>query len=400
MTGRPLLIGLREVRSFLADPGALLFAFALPLVLVALMLAAFGGELSFSGTAWVVDRDGGPQAARFIETLESIDGLSVNVVDPEDAESRINRSAILMYTEIPAGFSDAISSGQPVEVIQYQRGGGGQNNQIISSMIRGVLQNLTLAAETRLQTQAVLDLLEVEGVPDEALDQRIGVAMEQMARSPAVSVEEVLPEGLGDAPLAASLFPRITSWMILFVISLGAQTFILERRGGTLERLLTTRLTLNELFIGKWFAYFLRGFVQFVVLFAIGALAFDFFTLSNWLSSVLFGLVVTAAVASIGMIVAGLARTENQATWGAVFFTMGMAIFGGTFWDSGTGNVFGVIGKLTVTWWMNTGFDALLVDGKGLGAVATPVLILAVITVAGLVIGRTLFRPLLEGAHG
>src|SRR5690606_11386950 len=111
------------------------------------------------------------------------------------------------------------------------------------------------------------------------------------------------------------LFPRITSWMILFVISLGAQTFILERRGGTLERLLTTRLTLNELFIGKWFAYFLRGFVQFVVLFAIGALAFDFFTLSNWLSSVLFGLVVTAAVASIGMIVAGLARTENQATW-------------------------------------------------------------------------------------
>lgn len=400
MSVRPLLIGLREVRSFLADPGALLFAFALPLVLVALMLAAFGGQLSFSGTAWVVDHDAGPQAERFVATLESIEGLTVNVIDADDAESRINRSAILMYTELPAGFSDAIAAGQPVEVIQYQRGGGGQNNQIISSMIRGVLQNLTLEAETRTQTRQVLELLDVNDVPDADLNQRVGVAMEGLAQSPPVSVVEILPEGSADAPLAASLFPRITSWMILFVIALGAQTFILERRGGTLERLLTTRLTLNELFLGKWIAYFLRGYVQFVVLFVIGAIAFDFFTVSNWLSSLLFGLVVTAAVASIGMVVAGLARTENQATWGAVFFTMVMAVFGGTFWAGDSGTSFGPIGKATVTWWMNSGFDSLLVDGDGLDAVVVPAGILFAIAIVGLVVGRFFFRPVSDGAHG
>jgi ABC-2 type transport system permease protein len=313
---RPLLIGIREVKSFLADPGALAFALALPLVMVALMLGAFGGETTFSGTAYIVDRDNGARAEQLLEELRSIDGLSVSVLTASEAEDRIDRSAILMYTEIPAGFTAAIDAGDDVDLIQYQRGGGGQEGQIVSSMIRGALQSLTVDRELRAQTSRMLSLLEVEvGVAD--LDQQVQAAVGTIQTSPAVAVETVSPDDDEPAPLAASLFPRIAAWMVLFTVAISAQSFILERRTGTLERLLTTRLTFNELFIGKWLAYFLRGYLQFVILFAIAGLFFDFFTLRSWLLAGLFGMVATAAISSIGLVIATLVRTENQATWGA-----------------------------------------------------------------------------------
>jgi ABC-2 type transport system permease protein len=396
---RPILIGVREVKSFLADAGALAFALALPLVMVALMLAAFGGETTFSGTAYIVDRDNGPQAQRLIEELRSIDGLSVSVLSASEAEDRIERSAILMYTEIPAGFSVAIEAGGDVDLIQYQRGGGGQEGQIVSSMIRGTSQSLTVERDLRAQTNRMLSLLEVE-VAEADLNQQVQAAIDTIQTAPAVAVETVNPDDDEPAPLAASLFPRIAAWMVLFTVAISAQSFILERRSGTLERLLTTRLTFNELFIGKWLAYFLRGFLQFLVLFAIAGLFFDFFTLGSWINAVLFGMVATAAISSIGLVIATLVRTENQATWGAVFFTMAMAVLGGTFFSSDSGDLFGLISRFTVTWWMNTGFDSLLIDREGLGSIATPVVVLTAITVVGLVVSRFLFKPLPEGSHG
>jgi ABC-2 type transport system permease protein len=397
MTIRPLLIGLREIKSFFADLGALAFSLALPLVLVALMLAAFGDEVTFSGAAYMVDHDEGPYAEQLLKGLRSIEGLSVTVLDEDEAEDRIDRSAILMYTVIPGGFSDSIEAGEPVELIQYQRGGGGQEGQIVSSMIRGALQNLTAVRELRAETARLLDVLGVE-ISDAELDARSQSAAEEMATDPAVAVETVYLDDEEPPPLAASLFPRIASWMVLFSVAIAAQSFILERRSGTLERLLTTRLTHNELFIGKWMAYFFRGLIQFVVLFAIAGVVFDFFTLRSWVHAILFGLAVTAAVSSLGLVIATLARTENQGTWGAVFFTMAMAVFGGTFFETGAEDVFGLLSNFTITYWMNRGFDELLIDRSGLGAIATPVLIMLGVTVAGLVVSRMLFRPLQEGA--
>lgn len=399
MLTRPFLIGLREVKSFVADLGALAFALALPLIMVGLMIAAFGDEVTFSGTAYIVDADEGEYARALVDGLESIDGLSVEMLDKDDADDRIERSAILMYTEIPAGFSQAIDTGEQADVVQYQRGGGGQEGQIVSSMIRGTLQGLTQERDLRDRTSQMLAQLDVE--PDAGqLDQQVATSLGTLNSDPAVDVVTVRPGDDEPADLAASLFPRITAWMVLFTVAIGAQSFVLERRTGTLERLLTTRLTRNELFIGKWIAYFLRASVQFLVLFVIAAFVFDFFTVSSWLNAVIFGFIATAAVSSIGLVIATLVKTENQAVWGAVFFTMAMAVFGGTFFESGAVEVFGAISRFTVTWWINTGFDALLLDRDGLGAVLPSIMVLLGIAVVGLVVSRLLFRPLPEGAHG
>lgn len=396
MSPRPLLIALRELRSYVADIGALGFGLALPLVLLALMIGAFGSEVQFSSTAYVVDNDGGPYAEALLDELDAIDGLSVDILDADDAAGRIDRSAILMYIEIPSDFSTRIESNEPVDLIQHQRGGGGQENQIVSSLIRDALDDITVEQELRSGIATLLERLDVDA-PDEAVDAQVGHALSALNDNPPVVAETVRPDGEESADLTAILFPRIAAWMVLFAVSMSAQSFVLERKAGTLERLLTTRLTRNELFVGKWLANFVRGLFQFVVLFIIGGVVFDFFSLESWLSSVLFGTVAIAAIASLGLVIATIARTEDQATWGAVFFTMGMALLGGSFFEGGADQLFGSISKLTITYWMNTGFDSLLIDGESLAGVGVPMLVMVAIAVAGVVLSRALFRPVEGG---
>lgn len=392
MLVRPLLIGLRELRSWVADIGALGFSLALPLVLLALMIGAFGSEVTFSGTAYIVDNDGGAYSAALLDNLRAVDGLSVEVLAEDEAIDRIERSAILMYFEIPPGFSESVDAGQPLDVRQHQRGGGGQEGQIVSSIVRSTLEELSTANELHAGIASILAELGVEAT-DEQIDAHVGQAEASIRSNPPVEVAMVRPDGDEPNSIAAALFPRIAGWMVLFAVALSAQAFVIERQEGTLERLLTTRLTLNELFIGKWVANILRGLAQFIILFVIGGLVFDFFTVGSWLNAVLFGVVVVAAVSSLGLLIASIAKTEAQATWGAVFFTMGMAVLGGTFFETGADEIFGIVSKFTVTFWMHEGFDRLVINGGSLGDVTTEILVMIAITVAGLALSRMLFKP-------
>ena len=60
---------------------------------------------------------------------------------------------------------------------------------------------------------------------------------------------------------------------MMFAVSLNAQSLVAERTNGTLERLMTSRLTVNQLFVGKFLASSLRGAVQALVLLLLGFVA-------------------------------------------------------------------------------------------------------------------------------
>ena len=65
---------------------------------------------------------------------------------------------------------------------------------------------------------------------------------------------------------------------VLFAVNLTAQALVDERRKGTLERLLATRLKPGELFTGKFLAYMARGFVQTLILLLLAYAVFRIFT--------------------------------------------------------------------------------------------------------------------------
>lgn len=398
MSVRPLLLGLRELRSFFADWGNLAFSLLIPVVLLALMLGAFGGELTFSGTAYVVDLDGGPSAEQFVDELRGNEGLSVELLSEDEAADRLDRTAILMYARIPAGFSDAVESGTAATIALIRRGsGGGQEGQIVSAYVQDAARQVGAEQQVQQAAAALLAGLGVEATAEQ-LTVAVDTALQANDQTPPVSVE-TRGEGAEEPDdFAAILFPRIAAWMVLFSVSLNAQSFIEERRQGTLERLLTTRLTRNELFSGKFLGNYLRGLVQFLILFIGAALVLQIFSVASFINSLLFGVFVIGAVGALGLVIATVARTPGQATWGAVFATMLMAIFGGTFFDTSTSAVFDVVSRLTPTYWMNRGFDQLILDGESLTAVWPSIAVLTAILVGGLVLSRILFQPIAGGS--
>jgi ABC-2 type transport system permease protein len=396
VTVRPLLVGLRELKSYFADWGNLAFSLLIPVVLLALMLGAFGSEIEFSGTAYVVVEDAGPAAEAFLTQLRANAGLSVELLSQDEAADRLDRTAILMYLRIPAGFSDAVAAGEPTAVTIVRRGsGGGQEGQIVSAYIQDAVQQIGATGQVQQNARALLEQLGV-GAQPEQIENAVAAALATHEQQPPVTVDLRGDEESTD--FKAILFPRIAGWMVLFAVSLNAQSFLEERRQGTLERMLTTRLTRNELFAGKFLGNVLRGLTQFVILFAGAAVVLRIFSVTSFIYSLLFGLVVIAAVSAIGLLIATVARTQGQAVWGAVFATMLMAIFGGTFFDTETSGVFDVISRFTPTYWMNTGFDALIIDGESLSAILPSIAILATIVVVGLVVSRLLFRPIAGGS--
>ena len=79
----------------------------------------------------------------------------------------------------------------------------------------------------------------------------------------------------------------------------------------------------------------------------------------------IFSLLIAAAVSSLGLVVAGLARTQEQASWGSVFLTMILTVFSGTFVSVGETGVLGLLSRLTPNKYAIDGMGDILVAAEG-----------------------------------
>ena len=98
-----------------------------------------------------------------------------------------------------------------------------------------------------------------------------------------------------------------------------------------------------------------------------------------------------AAVSGIGLIIAALARTRDQAIWAAVVFTMSMTIFGGTFFDV-SGGALSTVSQFTITRYAVDAMSAILSSGETIADQGVGLAVLGGAAVASLIAARLLFR--------
>jgi len=97
----------------------------------------------FHGTAHIVNEDqGGTYSAIFLEQLDELDILDVELLSSPEADSKLDRSDLLIVLYIPEGFSDKLASGEQAQLVFKQRGNGGQEGQIVASIIRGAAEEM------------------------------------------------------------------------------------------------------------------------------------------------------------------------------------------------------------------------------------------------------------------
>ncbi len=388
MLTRLWLIALREVKAYVADRGALAFSLLLPVVILALLIGAFGGGTNFHGTATVVDNDGGPAAQTFLTQLRGIDGLKLSLISQPSAQSKLDHSNILLYTEIPAGFSNDFAAGRPVRLIEHVRGIGSQEDQIVQGFIAGVAQRMGTESAVRSQVTAVMQTAGAS-VSTDQIQAAVGASIAHSQSQPPILV---VPENTTEqVDYDESMFPGIVVMFALFTITLNAQSLVQQRREGTFERLQTTRMTVGEFLSGLFLGNILIGLIQLSVLFTLAAVTLRFFTVSSFVWGLLFGLIVVMAASAASLVIAVVVRSQEQATWIPVFVTMLMTIFGGTFNAVTPGTVLGNIAHGTFTFWANTGLERIISHGATLSGIVGPLAVMAGVTVAGFAVSHLIF---------
>jgi ABC-2 type transport system permease protein len=384
---RAIFITLNEVKLYLQDKGDLAFSLLLPIVTFALIYGAFGGSTLFTATARVVDEDQGAYAHQLIEQLDSVDGISIEMLTATEADTKLENSDLTFVLFIPAGFSDAVANGQKATVVFKQRGNGGQEGQILASVIRGIAGEMSQALQIKSQVRGNL---EGTGVSAERSDTVVAQYLEEEQQQPALSVTEEVVGGSVD--LVNQYLPGIVTMYVLFALSLSARVIVEERRKGTLERLLTTRLNTGELFFGKYLASIARGFVQTVILLVLAYAVFQMFTPVTFLESVFIILVFTAAASALGLIIASIARTEEGASWIGVVFTMFMVMLGGTFFQVEPGTLLYNLSRVSINTYANEALIKIIAEGGTLGDTVIPLAVFIGVAVVGLIISRFIFK--------
>jgi len=390
---RSFIVASRELRTYLQDKADLAFSLLLPIAIFALMYFAFGQELMFHGTAHIVNEDkGSTYSTLLLEHLDEFENLDIEFLSSSEAEIKLDGSDLLMVIFIPENFSDKLSSGEPTQLIFKQRGNSGQESQIVASIVRGLVEEMN---QEFLVLNQVSSTLAGKGIPQENIEITVQKHLNKQYENPIVKVKE---EIVGSSPNPVNQFlPGVVTMFVLFAVTLSARAIVEERKKGTLERLLTTRLSIGQLFFGKFLASISRGFVQTLILLILAYIVFQLFTPLSLIECLIIALVFAAATSALGLVIAAIARTEDAATWIAVFFTMIMVMLGGTFFEIPESSALYTVSKFSLNTYANSAFKTIITEGGSLADVGLELGVMAGIIVVGLVLSRGLFKVMPGG---
>ena len=395
---RPLYIALLELKLFLNNRAELAFSIALPILLFALMYGALSSDSEVFTPASVVDLDGGPHARELVRRLDSLAAVDVEERAGADADAALERSAILFAVVIPDGFSEALEAGEPVPLVFRQRGNGGDTGQIVAAIVRGIARDMATDARVRVQVQRALA---GSDVPQERISAEAGAQLASLRASPPVAVEVLRsgqdPEAESEADLFSRLLPGLIVMFVMFSVTLAAQALVEERRIGTLERLMTTLLGVNQLFAGKFLSGLARAMFQTVVMLSLAFAVFRPGGPLVFVELLAFALLAAAAFTGVSLVIGAVARTRNQAAWAAVFFTLLMVVFSGTFFEIVEGTLLHSISRATINAYAIDAMQNIIGKGENLGQQWLEMAVMAGVAVVGLTLARLLFSITPEG---
>ena len=212
---------------------------------------------------------------------------------------------------------------------------------------------------------------------------------------PFVTVEENTVGARADP--VSQFLPGVITMFTLFAITLNSRSLIEERQKGILARLVTTRLKTGELFAGKFLASTIRGFIQTLILLALAYAVFRLFTPLTFLTALTVALVFAMAGSAVGMVVAAISKSEEQASWLVSLITMSSTMLGGTFFNISEGSFLYILSRASLNTYANEAFKAVIIRGGSLTDVWFDLIVMAGVTLAGLIVSRLFFKVMAGG---
>ena len=305
----------RIVAQFRRDPRSLALLFVAPLAIIALLGWVLSSSQSTNARIAIVNESTGPAGSVVATRLESaLDGqtgivLDKSVTDISSAERMLKDKTLDLIVVLPADFSV-------------------QNRKIV------------------LTTLGLNPMAEAASIP--IIQKALIGAVVDSASAVLPTIERSSVYGSPDATQLDTLAPVVVGFFAyFFVFILTGISFLRERIGGTLERLLATPVSRSEIVVGYsiGFGFFATLQVAIVLAFVLGrlsvpaigpvpefAIGLGVKTVGNPLIAYLLVLILGLGAVSLGIFLSTFARTELQILQFIPIVIVPQAILSGFFW--------------------------------------------------------------------
>ncbi len=356
-----LAITLKEIRVLWRDRESLALLFAMPLFFILVM--SFALEAAFeAGTKArplkliVVNHDSGVLARDAIADLKGLEGIQVMEEEREGqitlqkAEGWIREGAYPLALVFRENYSRSLLSGMV----------GPPGTAPVSLMVDPVM-NRQLAASVQGAVRSVLERRALLARAPEGMDRMFITTLETTSPS---GMERERRPGVIEQNV-----PAYTIFGVFFIALTLSSSLLQEKKQGTFQRILAGPVSRSTLLLGKLFPYYLVNLVQIALMFGVGVTLFGMES-GNLPALVLVSLALSAAANGLGLLVAGLGRTEAQVNGLSVLLAITLGALGGmmvpAFLMPG---IMKEISLFTPHAWALAAYHDIMIRGRGIEAI-------------------------------
>lgn len=404
------------------DRVAQALTFALPIVFFSIFATVFAGQ--GSGTSKinvaVIDEDRSDLSARIVAGLQKESGLRLRTT-PRDTEVPLDRASGAQLVRngdapvaivLPAGLGVSFGMGGPAASRVKVQLLADVSDPVAPQMVLGLLQKVSMTAAPDLMMQGGMQQFEAMAgalTPQQraAVDAWLPILKAQSeSRGPSTGsgvgggmglsteVVDVMRSNTRRGSMISFYAAGVGVMFLLFSCVAGAGGALLDEvEAGTLERLLSTRLTMGALLFGKWLFLALLGSLQLTVMFTWGWLMFDLPLFSHVPGFMVMTLVTASAAAALGLVLATIARSRGQLSGFSTILILTMSALGGSMFPRFLmSEAMQKVGLLTFNGWALDGYLKVFWRNAPLTALWPQVVVLSMLTLVFLGAARLLAR--------
>jgi ABC-type Na+ efflux pump permease subunit len=309
-----LFIARKDFQYMIRARETLFWVFAMPILFFYFIGTMTGSQTSGKTKEKLAVRSAGNGGFLFEQLARRLQEQEYELVF---AETDSTFAAYRRRLSVPTGLTDSVLAGIPVK-LHFARSEDGTGFDYDSLRIRRAVY--TVLADLIVTSR--------DGAPTEQAFQRLNDTPRALSLDvrPA-GKRRIVPTGFSQA------IPGIMVMFTLLVMTTsGAVLLVIERRQGLLRRLAYTPIDRLSVVLGKWGGKFALGLLQIAVAMASGTLLFKMEWGPNFPLVMVVMIAYGGLMASVGLLLGSVARTEGQAVGIGVVSSNVLAALGGCWW--------------------------------------------------------------------
>jgi ABC-2 type transport system permease protein len=324
----------KDLTLFFHDQRSVILTFLLPVILITLFAFAYGSIGTYDGRSepvklLVADLDQTRSSKEIIHKIDSLEDISIVISDSTNSKELVIKGkyagALIFYK----GFQDSLGSGntKPVELV-YDR----SREMEIGILQQNLISTLMSATGEIIVKKSIEKYLKDQfpAIDKGTIDKILKTAIKKDNNKIAIKWTSVVGEK-NDTKLGLIQAVAGTAILMLLFSVAGVGTSILEEKeNGTINRLLYSPLMGSTILYGKMLFAFFISILQLTAMFLFAWLIFNM-DLSVNIPALIMMIIATAfAVSSLGIFLAAVAKTRQQAQNLSTIIILVMSAIGGS----------------------------------------------------------------------